>query len=247
MANRIAGITIELNGDTTKLTDSLKDVDRSLKNTQTQLRDVDKLLKLDPKNTELLKQKQELLSKAVKDTKEKLAQEKTALEQLENAADSDKTVAQQEALRREIIATEASLKDYENQAKKCSSAMEQIGNTAQQVADKTKVLSAAAAALGGALLANAYKSAQTADELETLSKQTGFSVEELQKMQYASELVDVSFDTMTGSIKKLTAKMASGDDIFEKLGVSIYDVNGNMRDATDVWYDAIAALSQVEN
>ena len=247
MANRIAGITIELNGDTTKLTESLKGVDRSLKNTQTQLKDVDKLLKLDPKNTELLKQKQQLLSKAVADTKEKLAQEKAALEQLENAADSDKTVAQQQALRREIVATEASLKDYESQAKNCSSALEQIGNTAQQVADKTKVLSAAAAALGGALIANAYKSAQTADELETLSKKTGFSVEELQKMQYASELVDVSFDTMTGSIKKLTSKMSSGDEIFEKLGVSIYDVNGNMRDATDVWYDAIAALSKVEN
>jgi hypothetical protein len=66
-------------------------------------------------------------------------------------------------------------------------------------------------------------------------------------MQYASDLIDVSMDTMTGSIKKLTSKMSSGADIFDTLGVSIYDANGNMRDATDVWYDSIEALSKVEN
>ena len=58
--NRIKGITIEIGGDTTKLTDSLKGIDKSLKNTQSQLKDVDKLLKLDPKNTDLLKQKNQI-------------------------------------------------------------------------------------------------------------------------------------------------------------------------------------------
>ena len=57
MANRIKGITIEIGGDTTKLSKALKNVDGSIKNTQTQLRDVNKLLKLDPGNTELLAQK----------------------------------------------------------------------------------------------------------------------------------------------------------------------------------------------
>ena len=65
MANRIKGLTIEIGGDTTKLSDSLKDVDKSLKDTQTQLKDVNKLLKLDPTNVDLLKQRHELLGKAV--------------------------------------------------------------------------------------------------------------------------------------------------------------------------------------
>ena len=54
MANRIKGITVEIGGDTTKLSKALEGVNKSIKNTQTQLKDVEKLLKLDPKNTELL-------------------------------------------------------------------------------------------------------------------------------------------------------------------------------------------------
>ena len=56
MAGRIAGITIEIGGDSTKLQNSLKGVDKSLKQTQTALKDIDKLLKFNPGNTELLVQ-----------------------------------------------------------------------------------------------------------------------------------------------------------------------------------------------
>ena len=62
MANRIKGLTIELGGDSTGLDKALKSVNSTIKSTQQQLRDVDKLLKLDPKNTELLAQKQRLLT-----------------------------------------------------------------------------------------------------------------------------------------------------------------------------------------
>ncbi len=58
MANRIKGITVEVNGDTTGLSKALESVNKNIKNTQTQLKDVEKLLKLDPTNTELLSQKQ---------------------------------------------------------------------------------------------------------------------------------------------------------------------------------------------
>ena len=54
MANRIKGITVEIGGDTTKLSKALESVNKNIKNTQIQLKDVEKLLKLDPKNTELL-------------------------------------------------------------------------------------------------------------------------------------------------------------------------------------------------
>lgn len=55
---KIRGITIELNGDTSGFTKALGDANKEIKNTQSQLKDVEKLLKLDPKNTELLRQKQ---------------------------------------------------------------------------------------------------------------------------------------------------------------------------------------------
>ena len=78
MANRIKGITVEISGDTTKLSKALEGVNKNIRTTQTQLKDVEKLLKLDPSNTELLSQKHKLLADAVTSTKEKLDTLKTA-------------------------------------------------------------------------------------------------------------------------------------------------------------------------
>ena len=112
--NRIKGITIEIGGDTTKLTDSLKGIDKSIKNTQSQLTDVDKLLKLDPKNTDLLRQKQELLAKQIKNTKERLGELKKAQEQMDTNG-VDKNSDQYRALQREIIECGNALEDLQKQ------------------------------------------------------------------------------------------------------------------------------------
>ena len=73
MANsKIRGITIEIGGDTTKLDKALGSVDKKVKGTQVELREVNKLLKIDPTNTEMLAQKQALLTDAISETKEKL-------------------------------------------------------------------------------------------------------------------------------------------------------------------------------
>lgn len=248
-SGRVKGITVEIDGDTTGLQDALKNVDSSLKNTQAQLKDVNKLLKMDPHNTELLRQKQELLSKAAKDVKDKLATEKEALKQLQAEGSTDpRAIEQQNALKREIIATEQELKNYQSQIKLLPPELQKVSDISGQVADKTRGLSAAAAGVGAALAGNAYKAAQSADDLNTMSKQTGFTVEELQKMQYASDLVDVSMDTMAGSVMKLTKNMANGSDAFGKLGISVKDeMTGQLRDANTVWYETLWALSKVEN
>ena len=73
MANsKIRGITIEIGGDTTKLDKALGSVDKKVKGTQVELREVNKLLKIDPTNTEMLAQKQALLTDTISETKEKL-------------------------------------------------------------------------------------------------------------------------------------------------------------------------------
>ena len=56
MASRIQGITVEIGGDTTKLSKALESVNKSINGTQSGLKDVNKLLKLDPSNTELVVQ-----------------------------------------------------------------------------------------------------------------------------------------------------------------------------------------------
>lgn len=54
MADRIKGITVEIDGDTTGLSKALSGVNKEIRNTQSQLKDVNKLLKLDPTNSELI-------------------------------------------------------------------------------------------------------------------------------------------------------------------------------------------------
>lgn len=134
MANRIKGITVEIGGDTTKLQTALKGVNGEIKNTQAQLKDVEKLLKLDPGNTELLAQKQKLLSDAVSETKEKLTTLKTAAEQANTAlANGDISQEQYDALQREIIETENDLKKLEEQANQSATAMQKIATTGEKL------------------------------------------------------------------------------------------------------------------
>ena len=136
MASRIQGITVEIGGDTTKLTTALKGVNSEIRNTQSQFRDVEKLLKLDPGNTELLSQKQRILNEEVQATKEKLKALKTASEQA-NAALEQGTITQSQydALQREIIATEAALEDLEEQAEQSAVALQKISATGTKLQD----------------------------------------------------------------------------------------------------------------
>ena len=132
MANRIKGITVEIGGDTTKLSKALESVNKSIKNTQTQLKDVEKLLKLDPRNTELLSQKQKLLADSISATKEKLATLKTAAEQANTAlANGEISQQQYDALQREIVETENELKRLETEAKNAGSALQKIGDAGE--------------------------------------------------------------------------------------------------------------------
>ena len=260
MADRVKGITIQINGDTTKLSDSLKKVNREINDTQSALRDVEKLLKLDPKNTELLAQKQELLKKAIGDTSDKLNQLKAAQEQMK-AEGVDQNSKAYQGLQREIASTEQSLKQLQDASKslndemnksvsiseKMAEATKKIADGAGTVAEKTKKVSLAA---GGALTALAgmgIKAAKDADDLNALAKQTGLSTEALQKMQYASDLVDVDVETITGAVKKMKKSLDSNAKAFEEIGVATKDANGEYRDTEDIFNDVLEALSKIEN
>lgn len=259
MAGNIKGITIEIGGDTTGLDQALKGVNKEIKATQTNLKDVNAALKLDPSNVELLEQKQRALQDAVAATTEKLDTLKTAQEQAaEQLARGDIGQEQYDALTREITKTEAALKKAKAEAdnfnvglEKAKVALNKVGSAADQVATKTKKLSAAAGGLLTALGAAAYKSAKAADELNTLSAQTGISTESLQKMAYAADLVDVSVDTISGSMAKLKKNMASESEAtvaaFESIGVATRDANGELRNSEDVFYDVLQGLSQIPN
>ena len=252
MAGRISGITIEINGDTTKLQTALKGVDSQLKQTQTALKDINKLLKLDPGNTELLVQKQKNLENAIQQTKDRLQQLKDAQSQVAQGT------PEWDALQREIIATEQQLEQLEREYRNFGSVaaqqiaaagekMKDLGNKVTEVGQKFEPVSAAAAGLVAAMVGLGLNAGKTADDFNTLSKQTGLSTDSLQKMQYASDLVDVSLDTITGAVTRMKKNMAGSGEAFDKLGVSVTDSSGHMRDAESVFYDTIKALSEIPN
>lgn len=251
-SGRIKGITIEIGGDTTKLVSSLKKVDTQIRNTQNALKDVNKLLKLDPGNTELLRQKQQLLKDAVAQTADRLEQLKEAQSGVAQGT------SEWDALQREIIETEQNLDGLKKELSDFGSVaaqklkivgekFQEAGSKIQDVGHKlSKISGIAAGALAG-IAKLGYDAVTAADDLNTLSKQTGVSTDQLQKWSYAADLVDVSVDTITGSMKKMKKQLDSNEDAFKQLGVRTRDNYGNMRDSVDIFYDTVKALSQIEN
>ena len=98
-------------------------------------------------------------------------------------------------------------------------------------------------------------SAEFADEVLTLNKVTGLTTDTIQELKYSAELLDTDFETVQGSLRKLTQNMAKAADgnedltkTFKDLGVSVKDdVTGELRPAQDVFYDLIDALGEVKN
>lgn len=115
---QIKGITIEINGNTTKLGKALQDVEKRSRETNSAIKDIEKSLKFNPGNTELVAQQQKNLQKALSETKEKLEILKEADKQAKAQLDSGKMgQAEYDALQREIIDTEGTLKSYEKRLK----------------------------------------------------------------------------------------------------------------------------------
>ena len=134
MASRIQGITVEIGGDTTKLSKALESVNKSIKGTQSGLKDVNKLLKLDPSNTELVVQKQKMLKDAIEATKEKLATLKTAAQQAnEQLANGEITQQQYDALQREIVETEQNLRSLQDQAATTNATLAKIDEAGEKL------------------------------------------------------------------------------------------------------------------
>lgn len=116
------------------------------------------------------------------------------------------------------------------------------------------VLGGAAVAAGAGIVKGTVSAAYAADDLNTLSKQTGIATDTLQKFMYASDLIDVPIETLTGSLKKLTMNMDAARDgtgeagsAFDALGVSVVNTEGELRNNEEVFYELISALGQVQN
>lgn len=269
---KVRGITIDLGVDASGVASGLKNVNKSISTTSKELRDIEKLLKLDPSNVTLLAQKQQALQRQLTQTRDKLDLLKKAEEELKSKMVDGGTEEQQKqlaALQREIISTERNLDKYTDQLNETEGETKQLTNAEEQAASASEKMSGGFSVLKGALAnlvadglrkaVDGFKDLMTAgpefaDNMLTLAQQTHLSTDTLQELSYMSGLVDVDVNTVAGSLKKLTKNMASAQggtgsaaDAFATLGVSVTDMNGNLRDNEDVFYDTINALGKVQN
>ena len=261
MAGTVKGITIEFNGNTTNLSKAISDVRKESSAFDKELGYINNSLKFNPGDVNLTAQKMEVLRQASQKSEERVKELRKGLEQMkENGI--DETSAEYRELEREIIRAESKQKDYNKQLsaldpsrlEKASTAMKSLGDKLTSAGQAFAPISAAAGAVDVALAGMAYKAGAAADDLNTLSKQTGISTEDLQKYKAAADLVDVSVETMTKSHTKLKKSMyqaqngsKNATEAFDKLGISVTDSNGELRDAGEVFDDAIEALGKMEN
>ena len=236
MANRIAGITIEIGGDTSKLTSALSAVDKNLKNTQSNLRDVNKLLKLDPSNVDLLKQKQGYLTEAIKDTSERLTTLKTALQQMKDANTTGEVTEQQKALEREIANTEQKLdglkKEYKDFGSVATQQLKEVGEKVKDVGGKmqevgkglTTHVTAPIAAVG----AGAVASWKEVDEaMDTITKKTGKTGKELEDLQKSAKniatTIPTSFQTAAEAVGEVNTRFGLTGDALDDLATQFVE------------------------
>lgn len=261
-SGNIKGITIEFNGDTTKLDKALREVRNSTKGIDKELSQINKALKFNPKNTELLAQKQELLKQKIQQTEKSVKDLKNMQAQMD-AKGIDSSSEEYRALQREIITTESKLRHFESELQKTAAqaskiyrvgdAFEATGKKIEGAGRAMAPLSRAAGVVAAGLGAVTYKAGAMADDLNTLSKQTGISTHDLQMYAAMADLVDVPVETLAKSQSKLKKSMLGASEggsqakYFEQLGISVTDANGNLRDSNEVFQETITALGKMEN
>ena len=248
---KVRGITIELSADAAGVNDALKEVNSQLKKTQADLRDVDKLLKLDPSNTELLAQKQDLLTKALNETKDKVDVLKKAEEDLAKQMVDGGTEEQQRqmaALQREIISTESNMHKYEDQLKEVNQTTEEASKKSFDFGEAAKTAGAVAAAAMAAVTAAVIsvatalgdmikETAEYGDEVDKMSQKLGLSTDAYQEWDYVLSLAGTEMSSMSTGLKTLTNKLDDAKNgsekaqaMFLQLGLSLEDIQGMSRE-----------------
>jgi phage-related minor tail protein len=228
MASRIKGIMVEIGGDTSGLERALSDVNNSIKKTQSQLRDVNNLLKLDPSNTVLLAQKQELLQSAIGDTEQKLQALEQAQEEVTKAFERDDLGKDQYMVfQREVEETRGTRNRYKADLSGLQSEQERLSTNTERL---SKLFAATESSVDdyadvlGSRLVNAIKSGTaSSDQLKT-----------------AIEKIGKSATGGKADIKQLTDALDTVDD-----RRAIRNLIEDLNDVGDVAQDAVGDIGEI--
>lgn len=136
MSKGLKGITVKIDGDTKPLNQALSKTNTESKSLQGELKGINSLLKFDPKNTELLAQKQTVLSQAIEQTESKLKTLTTAQQQMAEAGKNADNSAEYRDLQREIVATQQKLAGYNTELKNAQTAQKAAAKEAETLGQK---------------------------------------------------------------------------------------------------------------
>ena len=221
----IKGITIEIGGDTTGLQKALSGVNDKLKNTQAQLKDVNTLLKLDPSNTVLVAQKQELLKNAIADTASKLDTLEAAQKDVTAALEAGK-IGQEEymAFQREVEATKATLSRYQSELDGLNTEQDRLATNTERLSKLFDALGADvddyADVLGSKLVTAIKNGSASSDQLKLAIEKIGRSATDgkadIKQMTDALDTVDDG-QAIRNLIQDLKEAGAQADDTAEQL------------------------------
>lgn len=255
MAGKIKGITIEFDGDTTKLGNALKKVNEQAKGIDKDLRAVNKSLKFNPKNAELLAQKQTLLRQKIKQSEDQLKAFKAAEKQM-TADGVDKNSQEFMELRRNIIETESKLKHFNSELEKTKRAkFDQLGQSFKNVGSKMQTVGKGMTKyVTGPIVGVGAASIKAFDEvkngLNIVTQKTGATGDELAKMQESArnlaKSIPTDFESAGTAIGEVNTRFGVTGDTLEKLSgqyIKFAKVNGvDLNNAIDTTQKALSAF-----
>jgi len=266
-SKRIKGFTVEIGGDTTGLSKALAQVDKNIKSTQTDLKDVERLLKLDPTNTELLAQKQKLLTEAVSDTEKRLETLKTASEQAAQTKDNysawkeqyepiqqeiDKTIenlkklkTQDEKAKQQLSSGEITQEQYDKLQDKIKSTEENL----QSLKDRAKAVSDE---FGNPVSPQQYDSLQreiieTEQSLKQLQSAENQSETALDKLKQKISEQDKELDKLNQEYKNAVIEKGKDSDEAKALASQIQTLSQKQKENKSQLEDAEKAASELRN
>lgn len=250
----------------------LQQINQSLKTMQSEGKALSAIMEKETDAEKKNAAQKDLLKRQIDAQKASLEKIKTALEFSAKAyGDNDERTLKWQ---RSMYDATASLAKMENQLDDTENEVDEMGDSMEEAEGDTKrwadvlkgslladalktglrVLKESLQAVGQAMKDAVIEGAAYGDEINTLAATTNLSAKTLQEFKYMEDLLDVSLDTVTGSLTKLTRNMntardGTGDaaDAFSKLHVKVEDGNRNLRRAEDVFNDVIDALAKVEN
>ena len=218
------------------------------------------------------KTKVKALEQAVKESAEKYGENSQQTDRLKISYNQARV--ELDRLGQELQQNAQYMEEAKNSTDQCATSIDQYGNKVKDAAGKSQEFGTegknAVIAIGEAfvsaqivqkiaqvaenLASGSREAAAFADEVLTLSAKTNISTDALQGYMYASELVDVSVETITKSMQRNIKSMGSAADgtkqyvnAYKQLGVAVQDTDGNLRDSQDVFWELIDALGQMSN